>query len=122
MGKKILVADDEEGNRRILQIRLKAKGYEVIAVEDGESALQRFLTERPDLVILDVSMPPPNGFQLCQKLKSHPDHHKTPVILLTGKGTDKDRFWGMEAGADEYMTKPFDAEELYKKVKALLAT
>jgi len=120
MGAKILIADDEEGNRKILEIRLKAKGFEVISAEDGTAALRKFEAERPDLVILDVSMPPPNGFQVCQKLKSHPDHYKTPVILLTSKGMEKDRFWGMEAGADEYMTKPFNAEELYNKIKTLI--
>ncbi|HNV86963.1 MAG TPA: response regulator, partial [Candidatus Omnitrophota bacterium] len=64
--------------------------------------------------------PSPNGFQVCQKLKENPDFQRIPIILLTGKGTEGDRFWGMEAGADEYLTKPFDPRELLQTVKTLL--
>jgi len=117
---RILIADDEEGILNILSVLLTKNGYDVIKASDGQSALATFLAEKPDLAIFDVTMPPPNGFQVCQKLKTNPDFQQIPVILLTGKGTEGDRFWGMEAGADEYLTKPFDPREVLQTVKTLL--
>ena len=120
MAKKILVADDEENILAVLEMRLKTKGYQVITASDGETALQKAKENQPDLIILDVMMPPPNGFHVCRALKDDPKYKDTPIILLTAKSTESDKFWGMESGADAYVTKPYNSEELLNKITALL--
>lgn len=120
MGKRILVVDDESNIVQMLETRLKAKGFEVISAATGEEALSRVKKDHPDLVILDVMMPPPNGFQVCRTLKDDSDLKKIPIILLTAKSTESDKFWGLEAGADAYVTKPYNADDLLTKVRTLL--
>jgi len=120
MGKRILIADDEENIVTVLSMRLKANGYDVKNANSGEMALKMIKEDRPDLAILDVMMPPPNGYQLCRELKDDPEFRKLPVILLTAKSTESDKFWGMEAGADAYITKPYNSEEILSKIATLL--
>jgi len=119
--KKILVVDDEPGILKALSLRLGAKKYVVVTGTNGEQALSQVEAENPDLVILDVMMPPPNGFEVCRKLKEKPEYKKIPIILLTAKATDGDKFWGTDAGADAYVTKPYNSEDLLNKVEELLA-
>ena len=120
MGKKILVVDDEVDIVEQLRLRLEYSGYQVFEANNGEQALEKVRLEGPDLVILDVMMPPPNGFQVCRMLKDDPEFKHIPIIMLTAKSTDSDQFWGMESGADDYITKPYNAEELMKKISGLI--
>ena len=120
MAKKILVVDDEPDIQQLISRRLKSNGYEVATAGSGDEALKKMPEIRPDLIILDVMMPPPNGFQVCRTLKDDPKYQKIPIILLTARSTESDQFWGMESGSDAYVTKPYNPEELLTKVKALL--
>jgi len=118
--KKILIVDDEPMILELLKMRLEAANYDVVTAEDGEEALQKAKSEKPDLITLDVIMPPPNGFQVCRTLKDDPQYKKIPVILLTAKTTKSDQFWGTESGADAYVTKPYNADDLMEKIETLL--
>lgn len=120
MAKKILVVDDAYDTRELIEFRLQTTGYDVIKADNGEVAIQKIKEERPDLVIMDVMMPPPNGFQICRQIKDDPEFKKIPVILLTAKASESDQFWGKEAGADSYLTKPYDPDELLDKIKEFL--
>ncbi len=120
MPKKILVVDDDIHVLMMVEARLKGNGFSVIAVSSGEAALQMAREQKPDLILLDVAMPPPNGYQVCQTLKSDPEYRTIPIIMLTAKSSENDRFWGMEAGADGYLTKPYDPLELLNQIYRLL--
>jgi len=120
MAKKILIVDDEPEIVKMVTLRLKASGYEILSGTTGEDALKLTKEQNPDLILLDVMMPPPNGFKVCRTLKDDPDYKHIPIILLTAKATESDQFWGTESGADDYVTKPYNAEELLEKIKKLL--
>jgi len=121
MAKKILIVDDELLILDLLQVRLEANKFEVIKATNGEEALKKAKgIPRPDLIVLDVLMPPPNGFQVCRTLKDDPDYRDIPIILLTAKSTESDKFWGTESGADAYITKPYSAEEFVALIKSLI--
>lgn len=120
MKKKVLVVDDEPHIVRTLQIRLEANNYTVLVATSGEEALKSVSLNNPDLIILDVMMPPPNGFQVCRQLKNDEKYKNIPIIMLTAKGSESDRFWGIEAGADKYFSKPFNSTELLEAIKELL--
>ncbi len=120
MGKKIFIADDESGFVSTLKSRLEFEGFEVTTAPDGKSTLERIPDEAPDLILLDIMMPEMNGYQVCRELKEDPDTSSIPVLMLTAKSQESDKFWGMEAGADSYITKPFEMDELIKEVKVLL--
>ena len=117
--KKILVVDDEPDLVETLTMRLEANDYEVISASNGEDALKKAKSDKPDLVLLDVMMPPPNGYKVCRMLKDDPEHKNLPVILLAAKGSDSDKFWGTESGADAYVTKPYNSQELLEKIRSL---
>ncbi|MDP8219173.1 MAG: response regulator [Candidatus Theseobacter exili] len=117
---KILVIDDEPHIVKILETRLRHIGYDVITGTNGVEALAKTREEKPNLVILDVMIPPPNGFQVCSTLKDDPECNQIPIILLTAKSTESDQFWGTESGADAYLTKPYNAEDLMNTVKSLI--
>lgn len=117
--KKILIIDDERELAEVLQSRLEAADYEVDLARDGEEGLAKVQNGRPDLILLDVMMPKWNGFQVCRKLKSDEATRKIPVVLLTAKAQESDKFWGTECGADAYITKPFQPEGLLKKIEEL---
>jgi twitching motility two-component system response regulator PilH len=117
---KILIVDDSENIRSVLQINFEHLGYDVVSARDGEEALRQIEAERPDMVILDVMMPRQNGFQVCRKIKSDPRHAGLPVVFLTAKGQKEDRYWGRDCGADEYLTKPFSTAELERIIERLL--
>lgn len=120
MSKKILVVDDELDIVKLLQVRLSGLGYDVVSAHDGKSGFEKAKEESPDLIIMDVSMPPPNGFQVCRMIKDDKELKHIPVILLTCKSTESDKFWGMESGADAYETKPYNFLALQKRIRALL--
>src|SRR5215469_7187703 len=117
---QILVVDDNPTNRDILETRLKASGYTVIQAGDGEEALAVALESRPDLLLLDVMMPKLDGIEVCRRLKSDPSLPFIPIILVTAKSDTKDVVAGLDAGADEYLTKPVDQKALVARVAAFL--
>jgi DNA-binding response OmpR family regulator len=120
VNRRILVADDSDNIRNVLQLNFEWKGYEVLAAADGEEAVRLVDRMRPDLIILDVMMPRKNGFQVCRQVKSDSRTSDIPVIILTAKNQKEDRHWGQDCGADEYITKPFNTPALEKVVERLL--
>jgi DNA-binding response OmpR family regulator len=117
---RILVADDNETNRDILATRLEANGYEVLHAADGEEALTVTHAQRPDLILLDIMMPKLDGIEVCRRVKADAALPFTPIILVTAKAESGDMVEGLDAGADEYVTKPIDQKVLVARVKALL--
>lgn len=118
--KKVLIIEDERDLVKALEVRLKAKGYETVAVYDGEEGLKKARSESPDLIILDIMLPKMEGFKLSRLLKFDWQHKDTPIIMLTAKDSEKDKAVGMETGADEYITKPFEWENLFQKIDKYL--
>ena len=121
MSKTILIADDSPTQRRALQRALVSLGHKLILAEDGEEAERLAREHNPDLLVLDVVMPGKNGFALCRELRSEPEFASIPVIIVTSKDQDADRFWGEKQGADEYLVKPFEPEDLRVAVTRLLS-
>jgi len=120
-GKKILVVDDSPTDLRLMTAPLQqSREYRVLTAKDGEEALDKAVREHPDLIVLDVILPKKNGFQVCRQLKTAPDTQDIKILMLTSKSQDSDRFWGLNQGADEYMTKPFEDEELLANIARLL--
>jgi putative two-component system response regulator len=116
----ILVVDDEEQNRKLLSRLLFLCGYEVTAVADGEAALAHLERSRPDLILLDVQMPGIDGFEVCQRIKQNPNTRLTPVVLVTALQGRAHKIKGIEVGADDFLTKPFDREELIARAGSLV--
>jgi len=116
----ILIVDDNETNRDILHTRLASQGYATVQAGDGEEALQAVRRHRPDLMLLDVMMPKLDGIEACRRLKADRDLPFLPVILVTSRSDTKDVVEGLDAGADEYLTKPFDHQALAARVRSVL--
>jgi DNA-binding response OmpR family regulator len=119
-GRRILVADDDPGIRAIVGLNLEADGFDVTLVEDGTAALAETARILPDLVVLDVMMPGLDGYEVLRALKDDAHTAPIPVVLLTAKATDNDVWDGWRSGADYYMTKPFNPEELSEFARQLL--
>jgi len=120
----VLLAEDSVAIRSILAFLLRGRGYVVIECADGQEALDRVRAEPPDAIILDVMMPGPTGFDVCQSLKSDPATRAIPIMILTSvtQGTGKsDDHWKALAGADDFMTKPFKAADILQRLARLLA-
>ena len=116
---RVLVADDTESVRALFRKLLAAEGHDVIAVADGVEALAAIEKQHPDIVLLDVQMPRMDGLEVCRRLKSDPATRLTPVVLVTGQSDMSDRIKGIEAGADEFLTKPVHPHELRARVASL---
>jgi two-component system cell cycle response regulator len=116
---RILVVDDIEANVRLLQAKLQAEYYDVLTASDGAAALEVAAREKPDLVLLDVMMPGMDGFEVCRRLKEEPATRHIPVVLVPALAGRADRLTGLEAGADEFLTKPIDDILLFARVKSL---
>jgi len=119
---RILVAEDDPGSLRMLNFRLKSLSHEVICAKDGGEALEIVVKEKPDLILLDIMMPVMNGFQVLRKLKSQEETKNIPVIMLTAKVQERDVVLGLDAGAVDYVTKPFSFAELIARVNRALAS
>jgi diguanylate cyclase (GGDEF)-like protein len=117
---KILVADDEPHIRRILQFLLEQEGFSVILAENGKEALACLESNRPDLMLLDVMMPEMDGYAVLQHLRSNFETSRLPVIMLTAKGADNEKVRGLKGGANDYLTKPFNHEELLLRMRNML--
>jgi DNA-binding response OmpR family regulator len=115
---RILIVEDELPMRRALADCLESEGYRVVTAENGASGLDRAVKEKPDLILLDVMMPKLDGFALCAELRRL--EKRMPVLMLTAKGMVMDRVRGLDAGADDYLVKPFSTDELLARVRALL--
>ena len=114
----ILVVDDEANIVQLARLYLEREGFQVHAVADGRAALQAVDTERPALVVLDVMLPELDGFEVCRRLRAQ--NNPIPILMLTARDEDFDKILGLELGADDYMTKPFNPRELVARVKAIL--
>ncbi|MBI5310042.1 MAG: response regulator [Actinobacteria bacterium] len=117
---KVLVADDNDDIRDLLSARLELRGFDVITAPDGKAALDAALEHLPDVIVLDWVMPVIQGHELCVKLKTDPLTQGIPVMMLTARGEEEDRLLGMDLGADAYMVKPFDIDELEQTLRRLL--
>src|SRR5213075_1995921 len=118
LGARILVIEDELPMRTALHDCLETEGYRVLTAAEGETGLARALKEKPDLILLDIMLPRLDGFALCEELRRV--GHTTPVLMLTAKGFVQDRVRGLDAGADDYLVKPFSTDELLARIRALL--
>ena len=118
--KKILVVDDEVDLVKTVQFSLELEGYKVLVSYNGEDALNQARKENPDLIILDLMLPKLDGYKVCRLLKFDERYKHIPILMLTAKTQEKDKVLGIETGADEYITKPFDMDELMEKIKAYL--
>jgi len=119
--KRILVIDDEEDLVELLDRRLQSAGYEMLQALDGEEGLEVAIEQVPDLIILDISMPKMDGYQVCERIKSNKKLKDVPIIMLTALGAPVDKIVGKALGADAYLTKPFDNKELLNKIEELIA-
>ncbi len=117
MGKKILIVDDEPLIVKGLKYSLEQDGYETASAADGEEAVQAFFSGSFDLVLLDVMLPKFSGIEVCQRIR---EKSNVPIIMLTAKGEDMDKILGLEYGADDYMTKPFNILEVKARIKTIL--
>jgi DNA-binding response OmpR family regulator len=117
---RILVADDDRNVVQIIAVNLRYEGMDVIEAYDGQEALEKVATEKPDLVLLDIMMPALDGIEVCRRLKRNPRTADLPIIMLTAKTMDGDMLAGWEAGADDYLTKPFNPLGLTQRVKLRL--
>ena len=119
---KILIVEDSPTYLRKIADSLQGSGYEIITAIDGEEALEKAVRENPSLIVLDVILPKKNGFQVCRQLKTSPATQDIKILMMTSKSQDSDRFWGLKQGADDYMTKPYEDEELLSNIANLLHT
>src|SRR5947207_1093040 len=117
---RVLVVDDTRENRTLLERMLSVQGYVVETADDGETALEYIARDAPDIVLLDVQMPGLDGFEVCRRVKSDPATRLTPVVLITGLSDRRSRIQGIDAGADDFINKPFDAEELKARIHSLV--
>jgi len=114
---RVLIADDNAANVRILRVRLAADGYDVVTAGDGEEALAVVSDAQPDLILLDIMMPKVDGIEVCRRIRASSD---VPILMLTARDEDVDKIIGLEVGADDYLTKPFNPRELVARVKSIL--
>lgn len=120
MSKKVLLVDDEENIRQLLNFHLEKEGYVTLEAKDGEEALSMAKQEIPDLIVLDLMLPKISGLDVCKKLKSDVKTAGIPIVMLTAKQDEIDMILGLEMGADDYISKPFSPRNLLARVKAVL--
>lgn len=118
--KKILIVDDEPDIVETLKFLIESEGFESIVALDGEDALKKAKEENPDVIILDVMLPKINGYKVCRLLKFDSKYKHIPILMVTARSQEEDKIIGEETGADEYITKPFDINEVIQKIHAYL--
>ena len=118
---KILIAEDEPDIRELVAFTLRFGGYEVVVANNGEEAVHTASREHPDLILMDVRMPRLTGYDACRMMKASEDLKDIPVVFLSAKGQDSEIQSGLEAGAEEYLLKPFSPDQLTARVRAILA-
>lgn len=119
MDKKILIVDDEKDIVKLLDYNLKKEGYQTISAYNGNEALEKTYSQKPDLIILDLMLPDLDGFEVCKILKTQQQTSFIPIIILTAKSQEIDKILGLELGADDYITKPFSVREVIARIKAI---
>lgn len=117
---KILVVEDDESLRTLMEYNFGKEGFDIVTARDGEEALLRVEEVRPDLVILDWMLPNVSGIEVCRRLRSKPETQGLPIIMLTARAEESDRVRGLDTGADDYVVKPFSMEELVARIRAVL--
>lgn len=117
---KVLVIDDEKNIIEFIRLGLRYEGFQVESASDGEQGVTAAQRINPDLIILDIMMPGIDGLEVCRRLRSNPTTRDVPVLMLTAKDDVRDRITGLQTGADDYLTKPFDFEELLARIQAIL--
>ena len=117
---KILIVDDEPFNVDLLEQQLEEFGYTTVSARNGQEALDKVAAEAPDLILLDVMMPIMDGFTVCRRLKEHDETRLIPIVIMTALGAVEDRIRGIEAGADDFLTKPVDERELLARLQTTL--
>ena len=117
--RKILIVDDSPTERHVLNDLLTKSGYEVVASDNGEDAIQKAKSLKPDLILMDVVMPGLNGFQATRAIGRDPDTRAIPIILCTSKSQETDKIWGMRQGARDYVVKPVNRDELLAKIASI---
>lgn len=119
--KKILIVEDEESLLKLESILLTSRGYEVVGAADGAAALEKAVSTRPDLIILDIMLPKIDGFEVCRRIKQDPETAHIPVMMLTAKKSEQDCDRGKAAGASAYVTKPFKSARIIEIIQGLLS-
>lgn len=114
---KALIVDDDRVLADVVAFTLRREGFEIVLAYDGQAALQRWSSEKPDLIVLDVNLPKLDGFAVCRRIREQSD---TPIILLTVRGEEDDVVRGLELGADDYITKPFSPRQLVARTQAVM--
>ncbi|HOE97659.1 MAG TPA: response regulator [Candidatus Sumerlaeota bacterium] len=114
MATKVLLADDEEDVKVVLKMFLESKGYDIVTAYDGLDAIDQARTHKPDVILLDIMMPLVDGFEVCRKLKGDPETAEIPIIMLSAASHAESVQKGLDAGAAEYLIKPFEPEQLVK--------
>ena len=117
---RILLVDDEPIIVKAVEKRLQAEGYEVLVAADGQEALEKAKKENPNLIILDLMLPKMDGYKVCALLKKDVRYAQTPIVMFTARAQESDETLGLECGADAYLKKPFNSQELLEKIKGLL--
>jgi two-component system phosphate regulon response regulator PhoB len=118
--RNVLVIDDEKDLIELIRYSFEQEGFRVIGAADGESGLSLAISERPDLIILDLMLPGMDGLEVCRRLRDDDETSRIPIVMLTAKTSESDRIVGLEIGADDYVSKPFSPRELSARAKALL--
>ena len=120
VNKKILIVDDEIQLVDMVKMRLEANSYDVITAYDGQEGLDKARKEKPDLIILDLMLPKMDGYKVCRMLKFDEKYKSIPIVMFSARAQEEDEKMGMEVGADDYVTKPFDPKVLLDKIQKLL--
>ena len=118
--KRIILLEDEEDIAALIKLQADISGYILHVEVDGVNGLKAIEREKPDLVVLDIMLPGQNGFDVCRKIKSHPELKKIPIVIISAKSEELDVVLGLELGADDYVAKPFSPKVLFSRIKAVL--
>ena len=120
MSKKIAVIEDNKTNIKLIRYQLEAEGFDIHVEETGNAGLKMIKIQKPDMIILDIGLPDIDGVEICKRIRNDAITKNYPIIMLTARGEDRDKIEGLSLGADDYVTKPYNAEELILRIKNLL--